>query len=290
MSENRFKFMLDTMIDSKYPFPDYVNYAVKAASTTEKSAESELNSEATDYSVASREQVWLSALKLACFQPKYALDGFEGSQDAPTIRYATKRVKDAAIRYGILEDLNKMAEFVVQVETRQPGIRSEAELKAAKNWLSKNAEYLGKTARLRVLADIEHKEAEFGYVPTLQEKYDRAVYREENPVSEDMEKFAEANLHELATGKVYSTFQFEKLAKAAATELRDCLPALVKTASLGTFVPIPEQLGKHAALLREDEACLLDLLMEKHGQVPLNDTRKAAVVIETDFLKSFKKN
>ena len=128
---------------------------------------------------------------------------------------------------------------------------------------------------------LETKEAEFGYTPSLPEIYERREHRGLDPITEEMEKFADAHLYALASGKVYSVSQFEALPKE---ELQNYLPDLVKTASLGTGIIIPSLLGESAARMAEHDAIVIDALMKKHAQAPLNDRRRAAIEINDAVL------
>jgi len=80
------------------------------------------------------------------------------------------------------------------------------------------------------------KAAELGYVPSLSEKCLLLQIAERNPITQEVQKLAEASVHKLATGTHYATDQFKVLPFA---EVKEVLPDLAKTASLGMFVLHP---------------------------------------------------
>ena len=270
------------MVSSQYPFPQYVRHGQKDASADSVEGMYPANYQLSSYPTDSQENVWLSSVKLACLVLSQKSPNWKTlKRQQTTAEYYTKKVKEAAARYDMLDDVEKAVSFVERFASRREGISTERDLESAWVWFRKNAAFLDPQVKLRVLDHLEAKEAEFGCVPSLTEIYERREHRGLDPITAEMEKMAEAHLHELATGKVYFTNQFGELPEK---ELNDYLPDLVKEASLGTGSIVPVLLGEAAARLKEEDAIIVDALMAKHAQVPYNDRRKAAIEINDAVL------
>jgi hypothetical protein len=249
-----FPFVLDRMVAEGYPIPSYVSYGKKEAGLSKSSVPSW---HPTDYPINSQENVWLSQLKLACDIDLRPL----------TRQIALKKVADAAERYGITRDLEQVASYVEGLRTKTAGMDTLSDYEKARDWLFDNAEYLdGETAA--ALSDhLQSAAIKLGHLPSLTEQYRLAELGGRDPIMPEILAFAESHLHKLASGSVYTTGQFRCLPVDA---VRDILPDLLKTASLGMAVIEPQRFGKVAETLCESDADALDSLMRIYGEEPVH--------------------
>jgi hypothetical protein len=221
-------------------------------------------------SINSQENVWLSAIKLAC-------DDF-----LPAVRASyQKQVTDAASRYGILGDIKAASAFIDGMEKDPQQIRTEFDWKQTKEWLVKNADYLELSIREGMVDHLFEKAAEMNYVPSLSERCDLLQVAEREPLTSEVQKLAEQNIHKLASGTHYTTDHFAALPFA---EVQDLLPDLVKKASFEMPVIHPRLFAKTAATADANTAVVLDALLRKHGQVPLHNDSNLPVEINDAIL------
>ena len=249
-----FSFVLDRMVAEGFSIPEYVTYGSKTAGLSESSAPS---FHPKDYPMNSRENVWLSHLKLACDADLRPL----------TRQILLKKVADAAERYGITRDLKQAAGYVEGLHSKVAGMETVSDYEKARDWFFDNAESLdGETAT--VLSDhLKSAAVKLGHVPSLTEQYRLDALGGRDPHTPEILAAAESHLHKLASGSVYTTGQFRCLPVDA---VRDILPDLLKTASLGMEVMEPQRFGKVAETLCESDADVLDTLMRMHGEKPVH--------------------
>jgi hypothetical protein len=236
------------MQKSNYPLPEYVHYGQKTA------AEMSLDY-SNDINITSKENVWLSALKLA-------------SMELPdTIQTAQwNKVVEAANHYRIVPDIQKAAEFTDKLNETPKGVYTENDWRLAQDWLRKNAEYLPKESRAVISDYLFEKSAELGCVPTVDEKVEFAVWSGRDPVIDEIEKIAEADIHRLATGNYYRTNQF---AAIPFEEISEVLPAVTKKAAFETHIINGSLLADAAKTVDENSATVIEALLNKHGQYPV---------------------
>lgn len=255
-------FVLDSMQRTGYPIPEYVNYKRKIAADSVGGFR--------DGVLDSRENVWLSAITLAC-TPLRPLE--------KEIR--TRKIAAAAQRYGIRPEIDEAVAFAGRLENRRDGIQTRADFRKAADWLHRYADSLAPEVRASLATHLLEQSVKVGYLPSLAEKYDWDEWAGRDPHTDQLRELAEMNLHKLATGNVYRTDQFVPL---NADEMRECLPDLLKTASLGMDVIQPQRVGKFAAMLPEREAEILERLLESHGQFPVHSDFGAPVEIDDRVL------
>ena len=253
------RFILDTMEESGFIIPSYVG--AKQANVTEHPS---------DISIDGRENVWLSAIKLA----------FGDFLPAVHASYS-KTVADAARRYGITEDVAKAASFVKQMNTAPRQIHTEHDWKRTKSWLEKNAEYLDETIRAGIVDHLFEKAAELDYIPALSEKCVLYQIAGRDPITPEVQQLAEESIHKLASGTHYTTDQFEVL---PFEEVKELLPDLVKHASFNVPVFQPTLFAKAAEAADENSAVVLDALLRKHGQAPIYDENEVSIEINDAIL------
>lgn len=254
------------MAATGYRFPDYVHYKRKSAALDETEPDFDLSV------LDSREKVWLSAIKLAC-TPMRPLERnlFE------------QKTASAAVRYGIEPDIRQAVEFVGRLEKRKDRIRDRDDFQKAAAWLDRYAGQLAPDVRAALASHLLEETVKVGHVPSLSEKFQWDQWAGRDPYTEEIREFAQRNLHKLATGNVYTSDQFSCL---SVEEIRDCLPDLLKTASLGMDVIEPSRFGKTAGTLPEHEARILDELLASHGQTPVHSEFGAPIVIDDTILSS----
>ena len=251
------------MTESGFAVPSYVG--VKNASN-----EGTTTDNPNDININSQENVWLSAIKLACMDV------------LPTIRdsYA-KKVVDAARRYGILGDIKAAAAFVDRLDVDPQQIRTEGDWKRSKEWLHKNAEHMDLHIREGIVDHLFEKAAELGYTPSLSEKCLLHQIAEREPITHEIQKLAEESIHRLATGTHYTTDQFKAL---PFDEVKDILPDLVKSASFEMSTLHPALFARAATAVEENTAVVLDALLQKHGQFPVYDDSNLPIEINDAML------
>ncbi len=248
------------MAEGGFPVPDYVHYKTKAAQADETTPSD------------GREQVWLSAIELAC-TPRRPLER----------ELLRQKTAETAARYGIEADLKHAVDFVRKIESRPVGIRSRDDFRKAAAWLDRYADQLAPDLRSALAGHLLEQSVKVGHIPSLTEKFRWDEWAGRDPYTTEIQKWAEANLHKLATGNVYTSEQFACL---DAAEIRECLPDLLQTASLGMGVIPPQRLGKTASALPEHEARILDALLDSHGQRPVHSGCGAPVEINDAVLAS----
>jgi hypothetical protein len=263
-----FRFILDKMSAAGFTMPQYVGYDKKTASAEGREPASYENK---SFPIDSQENVWLSAVKLACdkIMPVWERDIY------------SKRVYDAAEHYGITADLEKAAEFIVKSETEPHVIRTEDDWRKAQSWLIKNAEYLDPRITIKLANYLLDTTEGVGYIPSLIEQFDLREMAGRNPMTPELQKFAEQNLHRLANGTYYRTDQFALLDY---DEVNEIMPDLMKTASLGMTVLQPDAFAKAASEADEAHADLLEHLLGQHGQHPIHSERGLPVEINDRIL------
>jgi hypothetical protein len=269
-----FKFVLDKMTAASFALPSYVAYDKK----DQKTAGVEVGTEPTapsynsmEFPIDSQENVWLSAVKLACAAGLHKL-----AQES-----LQKKIYAAAERYGIEGDLQKAAEFIQRLNETPRQIKTASDWQKAKTWLIKYASQLAPTL-LHKLADyLLKKTAEVGYIPSRSEKYELTEMAGRDPVTPEIEKWAEENIHKLASGNYYRTDQFAALPYEEVNEL---LPDLLKTASLGMPVLNPDTFAKAASEADESSANVIDWLLEKHGQLPIHTEKGLPIAVNDEIL------
>ena len=255
------KFILDTMTESGFTIPDYVS---------EKRADVEVTDDFNDIGIDSQKSVWLSAVKLAC------------GDFLPAVRDSyQKKVTDAAMRYGIYDHVKDASAFVERMDIDPQQIRTEFDWKRTKNWLEKNAGFMDEGLREGIVDHLFEKAAELGYTPMLSEKCALLQIAGRDPMSPEVQKLAEDSIHKLASGKHYTTDQFEAL---PFEEVKELLPDLVKQASLGMTLLHPRLFAKVAETADESSAMVLDALLQKYGQMPILDESELPVEINDEIL------
>jgi len=254
MTVSNYKFFLDRMIAEGFPIPSYVTYGRKEAGLSESSHPSY---HPDDYPTNCRENVWLSRMKLACDTDMRPL----------TRRIILKKVADAAERYGITRDLEHAATYVERLRTKVAGIATLSDYEKARDWLFDNAESLDEETTAALSDHLKSAAVKLGHIPSLTEQYRLDKSAGDDPDTPEILAFVESHLHKLASGSVYTTDQFRCL---PVREVREYLPDLLKTASLGLNVIEPHRFGKVAETLCESDADVLDALMRLHGEVPVH--------------------
>jgi pyruvoyl-dependent arginine decarboxylase (PvlArgDC) len=217
-----------------------------------------------------QENVWLSAIKLA----------FGDFLPAVHASYS-KKVSDAARRYGILEDITKAGSFVEQMNTAPRQICTELDWKRTKSWLEKNAEYMDEIVRVEIVDHLFEKAAEMNYVPTLSENCVLYQIASRDPITPEVQQLAEESIHKLASGTHYTTDQFEVL---PFEEVKELLPDLVKRASFNMPVFQSTLFAKAAEAAGENSAVVLDALFRKYGQAPIYDENEVPIEINDAIL------
>jgi hypothetical protein len=265
MQEN-FRFVLDKMAASGFTMPAYVNYDKKTASAGDAET-SPASYEDRAFPIDSQENVWLSAVKLACDTDLSQLE-----KDS-----YKKQVYDAAERYGIRGDLDKAAEFVLKSETEPQGIRTVEDWQKAQTWLIKHAEQVSPDIVTKLANHLLDKTAEIGYIPSLVEQYDLREMAGRDPMIPEMQKYAERNCYRLANGNYYTTNQFATLSY---DEIDRCVPDLLKTASLGMPVFQPDTFAAAVSQSDKAHADIITTLLANHGQHPIHSERRLPVEID----------
>jgi len=253
--EKSVRFILDTMRESNFAVPAYVG----AKSANSDSDGIVVTDDLNDISIHGQENVWMSMLKLGC-----------RTDMLPVVRqsYANK-IADAALRYGIAEDVHAAAEFIDRMDIDPSRIRTEGDWQRSKHWLQKNAGYMDIHIREGIVDHLFEKAAELGYIPSLSEKCLLYQIAERNPGElPEVQQLAEANIHKLASGRHYTTDQFAIL---PFEEVNDLLPDLTKRASLGMSLLQPDLFAKAASAADVNTATVLDAIFQKHGQSPVYD-------------------
>jgi hypothetical protein len=263
-----FRFILDKMSVAGFAMPSYVGYDKKTASAEGREPASYEN---RSFPIDSQENVWLSAVKLACDKtmPAWERDIY------------SKRVYDAAEHYGIRADLDKAAEFIVKSETEPHTVRTENDWQKAQSWLIKNAGYLDPRITIKLANYLLDTAGRVGRVLSLLDQFDLREMAGRNPMTPELQKFAEQNLHRLANGTYYRTDQFASLTY---DEVNEIMPDLVKTASLGMPVLQPDAFAKAASEADEAHANILEHLLTQHGQYPVHSERGLPVEINDRIL------
>ena len=263
-----FYFILDQMRASGFPFPEYIRFDPKTAEN--ESSEETPSYHSTELKLVGRANVWLSAVKLACL----ALQPLKK-------KLLTKKVADAAFRYGIENDVEQALTTVRNLQTKTAGIATLSDYGRGKDWLFENADQLDQDIRIRLADHLLDQAVKLGHVPSLLEKYRLDEIAGRDPETGDVHRFAKKNLHKLANGSVFRTDQFGVL---PITEIEEYLPRLLKTASLEMNVVEPHRLGKIAATLPEHEADVLESLMLRYNQDPVFCDRDNPIEIsDTDL-------
>ena len=253
------QFILDTMQESGFVIPAYVR--AKQASVTDDS---------NDIRIDGQGSVWLSAVKLAC------------GEYLPAVKAAyQKRVTDAATRYGILDHIKEASAFIERMDIDPQQIRTEHDWKRTKGWLEKNAEFMDEGLREGIVDHLFQKASELGYTPLLSEKCVLLQIAGRDPFTEDVRQMAEEGIHKLASGKYYTTDQFESL---PFEEVEALLPELVKQASLGIPMLHATLFAKVAENADENSAIVLDALLQKYGQMPIMDAQDFPLEINDEML------
>jgi hypothetical protein len=276
-----FRFVLDKMAASGFFMPDYINYNKKTADA-DTAAGSVVGTDADastvsvfyenkEFPIDSQEKVWLSAVKLACLpdMPKTEQDFYR------------KQIYAAAERYGIRNDLDKAAEFITNSENEPQTIKTSADWQKAKTWLTKHAASLASELVMKLANYLLDKTAEVGCVPSLSEQYELREMAGRNPMTPELQKFAETNLHRLANGTYYRTDQFASLTY---DEVNRCMPDLIKNASLGMPVLNASTFAKAASESSEAHADVIECLLSQHGQYPIHTERGHPVEINDQVL------
>jgi len=267
MSE--FSFLLDQLRATGFRFPEYITFATKTADQKE-TGEIAPSYHPTDLETGSRENVWLSSVKLAAMPLR------------PLQReFLHKKIADAAFRYGIESDLEKVSEAIQNFRQKTAGIETVTDYEIARDWFFKNAGYMEGELRTRLADHLLEQAKKLGHVPSLLEKVQINEAAGRDPVTDEVRQFAEQNLHKLANGSVYRTDQFGCLTPET---VREYLPHLLREASLGMNVIEPHRFGKVASLLPEHEATVLDALLGAQGEFPVHREKNLPVEIGDDVL------
>lgn len=249
---------------SGHPFPEYIRFDLKEADSNAPSYDPE------ELRVDSRANVWLSAVKLACLP----LRPLERS-------LVERKITDAAIRYGIPDDVNHAVSTVKELNAKVAGIETTTDYVKARDWFFANAPALDDELREKLADYLGERAEKVGHLPSLVERYRLDELSGRDPLTETVRQFAERNLHKLATGAVYRTDQFAVL---PVDRVEECLPDLLRTASLGMNVIAPERIGKVASHLAEPEALVLESLLASYGQEPVHHDRNNPVEINDEIL------
>jgi len=251
------------MRESGFSIPNYVGTKLAAV-------EEVIAPHPSGISINSQENVWLSAIKLAC------------SDLLPAVRASyQKQVSDAAKRYGILEDIKAAAAFIEEMDSKPRQIQTEYDWKQAKDWLQKNADYLDISLREGIVDHLFEKAAAMNYVPSLSERCALLQLAQRDPFIPEVQKLAEESIHKLASGKNYTTEQFSALPYE---EVQRLLPDLVKRASFEMPKIHPRLFAKVAEEADMNTAIVLDALFQKHGQTPLYDESVLPVEVSDAIL------
>jgi len=258
-------YVLDTMTASGYPIPDYIHYRNKEATVSH-------SPDMDDGTLDSREKVWLAAVKSACV-PMAELQR----------NLLFHKIAAAASRYGILPEIEEAVRYVERLDKQEPGIRTVADFRKAAEWLREYADTLTPDIRAALANHLLDKTIKLGHVLSVAEQFELDEWAGRDPYTPELRALAERNLHKLASGNVYRTDQFAAL---SVDELRDSLPDLVKTASLGMNVVDLGRLAKCAATLPSRQADILDALFVTHGQQPIHSDYGAPVEIDDAILAS----
>jgi len=250
-----YRFVLDKMLAEGQSVPSYVSYGKKEAGSKNTALPCY---DPSDYPITSQENVWLSHLKLA-----------SQKEELHPLLYdsLTSKVAAAAERYGMAEDLNRVSDYVTRLRTKKAGIETQADYEKAKNWLFKNAEYLDQETATLLVDQLNNASVKLGCIPSWEEQYHLDEIAGRDPVTPEVQRYVDDNIHKLASGSVYTSDQFRCLSVA---EVNEYLPDLMKTASLGFHTLIPERFGKIAESLNESQADLLDAMMQARGQQPIH--------------------
>jgi len=253
---------LDTLEASGFTIPEYVR--------AKQADGEEITDNSNDIRIDSQANVWLSAVKLAC-------------SDLPAARRERELqyVYDAAQRYRILDEVKAASAFIEKMDVDPQQIRTEGDWQRTRDWLHKNAQYLDLPIREGIVDHLFEKAAELRYTLSLSEDCLLRQIAERDPVTPELQKLAEANIHKLATGKHYTTDQFEAL---PFEEVREFLPDLVKQASFEIPALQPNLFADAAKRASIDEAMVLDMLLQKHGQLPICDDSNLPVAISDAIL------
>lgn len=247
-----------------YPIPEYVHYKRKEATAADRSGSPE------EPDRDGREAIWLDAVELAC-TPMRPLE-----RDILRRKNAT-----LADRYGIRGEIDNAIAYVEGLGRRGDGIRTVSDFRKAAAWLEKYADILDADVRTRLVDHLQEQSVKLGHLPTLTEKFQWDRWAGRDPLTGEVREFAENNLHKLATGSVFRTDQFAVL---STDEMRECLPDMLKAASLGMDVIQPDRIGKTASALPERDARILEALLESHGQSPVHSDYGAPVEINDAVL------
>jgi len=203
-------YVLDAMREFGFPIPNYVG-------TKQAGGEEVVADNPSGIRMNSQENVWRSAIKLAC------------SDFLPAVHASyQKQVTDAARRYGILEDIKSASAFMDTMESAPRQIRTEYDWKQTKDWLQNNADHLEISLREGMVDHLFAKAAEMNYIPSLSERCDLLQIAQRDPLIPEVQKLAEESIHKLASGTHYTTGQFAAL---PFEEVQELLPDLVKRAS-----------------------------------------------------------
>ena len=260
-----FSFLLDQLRATAFRFPEYISFAMKTADRKE-TGDVEPSYDPDDLDTGSRENVWLSAVKLAAMPLRPLQRELLG-----------KKIADAAFRYGIEADLEKVVAAIQNLRRKTAGIETVTDYEIARDWLLKNAEYLPGEVRTRLADHLLEQAVKLGHIPSLLEKVQINEAAGRDPVTDEVRLLAERNLHKLANGSFWRTDQFKCLSPET---VREYLPHLLHEASLGMNVMEPHRLGKTASLLSEHEASVLDALLNAQGQFPVH--REINLPVEID--------
>lgn len=263
-----FRFILDKMSAAGFSMPAYVGYDKKTANADTETA---VSYESTEFPLDSQENVWLSSVKLAC------IDGMSELLK----KLQKEKIYAAAERYGIRSDLDKAAAFIDKIKTEPQQMKTASDWQKAKAWLIKYAAQIAPDLLVKFADYLLKKTAEVGYIPSLTEKYELTELAGQDPITPEIQAWADKNLHKLASGSYYRTDQFASLNYAEVNEL---LPDLIKTASLGMPVLNPYTFAEAASAA--DEACadVIDYLLEKQGQYPVHTEKGLPIAISDEIL------
>jgi hypothetical protein len=266
------RYLLDKMSESKFSMPTYVSYDKKTANASD-SESAPVSYENNEFPTDSQENIWLSALKVA---------GSDVMKESVR-KFYTDRIYAAADRYGIRTDLEKAAAFVQNLREKPEPLRTKSDWLKAASWLRKFASVLEIPVRQSLANMLLTKSAEVGYIPSWSELYELRKFAGKNPVTPEMQKYAEEQIHTMPSGNIYTTEQFEAIPyEEAAAYVSD----LTKSASLGMPVLHAASFAKAASKASKEEGELVELLLANHGQKPLVCPDDFPIEINDEILAS----
>jgi hypothetical protein len=263
MSE--FHFILDKLMATAYPLPEYITYGQKTAANSINPP----SYESTDIDLTSKENVWLSAVKAACLDNDTQRDHY------------MRQIKIAAARYGNDTDVMHVLSRIDAMRNETSGIKSSDDWEKGYNFLIKNADAMDNDVVEGLARMLLHKTAEISHIPAIEEDYTLRKLAGLPTDTPEIKEFAKQHFHKLANGSCWYSHQFDVL---PVEEVQLHLPELMARTSLNMPIIEGKSFGKQAEYLDPLEADILEILMRKHGEIPEVDGRALPVEVNDAML------